>query len=76
MGITEELAGDQRITGEGQCKMCTWIEAQPDASEWDEALRKPRDVYTASSVHRLARKRGAILGVDVVKRHRRAGHRR
>ena len=77
MTITEELAKDQRVTApKGECSMCTWIEAQPDASEWDDALAQPSKVYSAASIHRLAQKRGCTLGVTSLQNHRYAGHRR
>ena len=76
MTVKDELATDQRVTGKGECLMCTWIEAQPDASEWDEALAQSARLYSSPSVYRLARKRGAILSLASVKRHRQGGHRR
>ncbi len=76
MAITDELAKDQRVTGKGECLTCTWIEAQPDASEWDEALAQSARVYSSPSILRLARKRGATFSLSSVKRCRTAGHRR
>ena len=59
----------------GTCSVCEWIEAQPNADEWDAAMATPWQDINSSAIHRRMVSMGYQRGSKSVGDHRSKGHR-
>lgn len=73
MDLIEELAADQRGTGQ-VCGTCAWLRAQGRAASEAFALAF-ENRWTTASIHRAMVARGFGLAISSVEKHRKGGHR-
>ena len=59
----------------GTCSVCEWIEAQPNAAEWDAIMATPHQEINSAVIHRRLQSMGFTRQSKAVQDHRSKRHR-